>query len=79
MQTTVKSAPTQNGIYSGARGMNDLTVAGGNDHPLVDFFGPFKGSHEAMRADDKLSMETYDMPVAFNGESRYFSVQLKKF
>ena len=63
------AAPQVAGIFSGARGQNDLTVKGGH-HPLVDFFGPFRGSDEMIRADDKLSMEAYDMPVAYRGKNK---------
>jgi hypothetical protein len=40
-------------------------------HPLSNFFGPVHGTHEQLRADDRLSHETYNLPRAYVGKNKY--------
>jgi len=51
-------------------GLGTLTT-GENQHPLSNFFGPTHGHHEALRADDQLSHETYNLPRAYVGKNKY--------
>ena len=46
-------------------------TTGENAHPLSSFFGPAAGHHESLRADDKLSHETYNLPRAYVGKNKY--------
>lgn len=46
-------------------------TTGENSHPLSSFFGPVSGHHEDLRADDKLSHETYNLPRAYVGKNKY--------
>lgn len=51
-------------------------TTGENQHPLSSFFGPVHGSHEDMRADRKLSHETYNLPRAYVGKNKYLEETL---
>ena len=46
-------------------------TTGENQNPLSNFFGPAAGHHEALRADDQLSHETYNLPRAYVGKNKY--------
>jgi len=46
-------------------------TTGENMHPLSNFFGPVHGTHEQLRADDRLSHETYNLPRAYVGKNKY--------
>tara|TARA_Y100000389_G_scaffold110532_1_gene107622 strand:+ start:11030 stop:12892 length:1863 start_codon:yes stop_codon:yes gene_type:complete len=46
-------------------------TTGTNDHPLTAFFGPVEGHHEQLRADSRLSHETYNLPRAYEGKNKY--------
>ena len=46
-------------------------TTGENDHPLTSFFGPYHGHHEDLRADSRLSHETYNLPRAYVGKNKY--------
>ena len=46
-------------------------TTGENANPLSSFFGPTAGHHEDLRADDKLSHETYNLPRAYVGKNKY--------
>jgi len=46
-------------------------TTGENANPLSSFFGPVAGHHEDLRADDKLSHETYNLPRAYVGKNKY--------
>lgn len=49
----------------------DSLTTGDNQHPLEAFFGPYRGSHESMRADDQLSHESYNLPKAYEGKNKF--------
>lgn len=49
----------------------DSLTTGDNQHPLEAFFGPYRGSHEAMRADDQLAHESYNLPKAYEGKNKF--------
>ena len=51
-------------------------TTGENQHPLTNFFGPTAGHHEALRADDRLSHETYNLPRAYVGKNKYLEETL---
>ena len=51
-------------------------TTGENQHPLSSFFGPVSGHHEALRADDQLSHETYNLPRAYVGKNKYLEETL---
>ena len=51
-------------------------TTGENQHPLSSFFGPTNGHHESLRADDKLSHETYNLPRAYVGKNKYLEETL---
>ena len=55
--------------------VGDLTT-GENSHPLTNFFGPIQGHHEELRADDRLSHETYNLPRAYEGKNKYLEETL---
>ena len=68
---------------SAATGLSVLTDAalgtlttGENSHPLTNFFGPVQGHHEDLRADDRLSHETYNLPRAYVGKNKYLEETL---
>lgn len=46
-------------------------TSGDNQHPLEAFFGPYRGSHETMRADEKLAHETYNLPKSYEGRNLF--------
>ena len=46
-------------------------TTGENANPLSSFFGPTAGHHADLRADDKLSHETYNLPRAYVGKNKY--------
>ena len=55
---------------------NHELMAGGltsaaQEHPLTAFFGPMKGGYREMRADDQLSHETYNLPVAYQEKNKF--------
>jgi len=49
---------------------HNLTT-GDNLHPLESFFGPYYGTHEKPRADDRLAKETYNLPKAYEGKNLF--------
>jgi len=49
---------------------NNFTT-GENQHPLESFFGPYRGSHESMSADQQLSHETYNLPKSYEGKNKF--------
>ena len=51
-------------------------TTGENAHPLTNFFGPVHGHHEGLRADDRLSHETYNLPRAYVGKNKYLEETL---
>lgn len=51
-------------------------TTGENAHPLTNFFGPVHGHHEELRADDRLSHETYNLPRAYVGKNKYLEETL---
>ena len=51
-------------------------TTGENAHPLTNFFGPVQGHHEELRADDRLSHETYNLPRAYVGKNKYLEETL---
>jgi hypothetical protein len=74
---------TSNSASSAGYGMGVTTDAalgtlttGENDHPLTNFFGPTAGHHEALRADDQLSHETFNLPRAYVGKNKYLEETL---
>ncbi len=46
-------------------------TTGENPHPLSNFFGPYQGAQGDLRADTKLSHETYNLPRAYVGKNKY--------
>jgi hypothetical protein len=54
-----------NGIVS-----HNLTT-GDNMNAMESFFGPYRGSHEDMRADEQLAHETYNLPRAYEGKNKF--------
>ena len=46
-------------------------TTGENAHPLTNFFGPISGHDGELRADTKLSHETYNLPRAYVGKNKY--------
>ena len=46
-------------------------TTGDNQHPLEAFFGPYRGSHESMRADEQLAHESYNLPKAYEGKNKF--------
>ena len=46
-------------------------TTGTNANPLSSFFGPVAGFQGDLRADDKLSHETYNLPRAYVGKNKY--------
>ncbi|MAD25733.1 MAG: hypothetical protein CMO44_16360 [Verrucomicrobiales bacterium] len=49
---------------------NDFSV-GESVNPLEPFFGPLRGTHMGLRADDALSHETYNLPESYKGRSKH--------
>ena len=49
---------------------HNLTT-GDNMSALESFFGPYRGSHEDMRADEQLAHETYNLPRAYEGKNKF--------
>lgn len=49
---------------------HNLTT-GDNMNALESFFGPYRGSHEDMRADEQLAHETYNLPRAYEGKNKF--------
>lgn len=41
------------------------------DHPLEAFFGPYQGTSQELRADDRLPHETYNLPKAYEGRNKF--------
>ena len=74
MPTSSSSAATGLSVLTDAA-LGTLTT-GENSHPLTSFFGPTAGHHEALRADDKLSHETYNLPRAYVGKNKYLEETL---
>ena len=74
MPTSSSSAATGLSVLTDAA-LGTLTT-GENSHPLTNFFGPTAGHHEALRADDKLSHETYNLPRAYVGKNKYLEETL---
>lgn len=46
-------------------------TSGDNMSALESFFGPYRGSHESMRADEQLAHETYNLPKAYEGKNKF--------
>lgn len=46
-------------------------TTGDNMSALESFFGPYRGSHEDMRADEQLAHETYNLPRAYQGKNKF--------
>jgi hypothetical protein len=46
-------------------------TSGENQHPLEAFFGPYRGTHEKLRADDALSHESFNLPKSYEGKNRF--------
>jgi hypothetical protein len=42
-----------------------------NTHPIEAFFGPYQGTNEKLRADDRLAHETYNLPDAYKGKNKF--------
>ena len=42
-----------------------------NNSPLESFFGPYQGTAESLRADDRLAHETYNLPEAYKGRNKF--------
>lgn len=60
--------------YSANRPSNGVTenlTSGDNQHPLEQFFGPYRGTHEQLRADDQLAHETYNLPKSYEGKNKF--------
>ena len=51
--------------------VTESLTTGDNQHPLEAFFGPYRGSHESMRADEQLAHETYNLPKAYEGRNKF--------
>ena len=51
--------------------ITDGSTTGDNQHPLEAFFGPYRGSHEDMRADEQLAHESYNLPKAYEGKNKF--------
>ena len=51
--------------------ITDSSTTGDNQHPLEAFFGPYRGSHESMRADEQLAHEAYNLPKAYEGKNKF--------
>lgn len=49
---------------------HNLTT-GDNMNAMESFFGPYRGSHEDMRADEQLAHETYNLPRAYEGKNKF--------
>lgn len=61
-------------MYSANRpsnGVSENITSGDNQHPLESFFGPYRGTHETMRADDQLAHETYNLPKSYEGKNKF--------
>ena len=59
---------------SSAKGTTSITQAlttAASDHPLEAFFGPYQGTSEDLRADDRLAHETYNLPKAYEGKNKF--------
>ena len=67
MSDQQKGTRAHSGLMAGG-----LTSAA-SEHPLSAFFGPMKGGFHPneMRADDQLSHETYNLPVAYQGKNKF--------
>ena len=51
--------------------ITDSSTTGDNFGHLEAFFGPYRGSNEDMRADSRLSHETYNLPKAYEGKNKF--------
>jgi len=72
---STKQQPHSNTGASIDSAVGTLTT-GENAHPLTNFFGPVQGHHEELRADDRLSHETYNLPRAYVGKNKYLEETL---
>ena len=74
------SAPASSSSAIGLSASTDVSIGtnttGENAHPLTNFFGPIQGHHESLRADDRLSHETYNLPRAYVGKNKYLEETL---
>jgi len=74
------SANRASSALTGASASTDAALGtlttGENAHPITNFFGPISGHHEALRADDQLSHETYNLPRAYVGKNKYLEETL---
>lgn len=73
MSTRGQQHSTTGASIDGAVG---TLTTGENSHPLTNFFGPVQGHHEELRADDRLSHETYNLPRAYEGKNMYLEETL---
>ena len=61
---------------AGAGNQSNSVIAQGlstasNNSPLESFFGPYQGTAESLRADDRLAHETYNLPEAYKGRNKF--------
>ena len=74
------SANSNSSAATGVSASTDAALGtlttGENSHPLTNFFGPTSGHHEALRADDQLSHEIYNLPRAYVGKNKYLEETL---
>jgi len=74
------SANSSSSAATGVSASTDAAIGtlttGENSHPLTNFFGPTQGHHEGLRADDRLSHETYNLPRAYVGKNKYLEETL---
>ena len=63
-------------VQAGAGNQSNSVIAQGlstasNNSPLESFFGPYQGTAESLRADDRLAHETYNLPEAYKGRNKF--------
>tara|TARA_B100000902_G_scaffold395900_1_gene455502 strand:+ start:1649 stop:3568 length:1920 start_codon:yes stop_codon:yes gene_type:complete len=55
----------------GTKQISQALTSAAADHPLESFFGPYQGTSEQLRADDRLAHETYNLPKAYEGKNKF--------
>lgn len=55
----------------GSKQISQALTSAAADHPLESFFGPYQGTSEQLRADDRLAHETYNLPKAYEGKNKF--------
>lgn len=55
----------------GSKQISQSLTSAAADHPLESFFGPYQGTAEDLRADDRLAHETYNLPKAYEGKNKF--------